>query len=106
MFTREEKRRAFLNAMSGFMERFAPEIETGMTDLRLEECLAWKMSMQVIWGGPGRFSGSCKPERLQIFAAPTPLHRERLILDRAEVMAMARAEYEIPDPDARQLQLF
>jgi len=66
MVTREDKRRAFLIVMSGFMERYAPEIEAGMTDARLRECIQRMMRFRVIWGGPGRFSGRCDPGNLKI----------------------------------------
>jgi len=55
MLTASDKRWAFLIVMSGFMERYAPEIEAGMTDARLTECVRRMMRFRLIWGGPGRF---------------------------------------------------
>jgi len=55
MLTREEKRRAFLIVMNGFMERYADEIEgPGMSDARLAACIAGMMRFRLVWGGPGR----------------------------------------------------
>jgi hypothetical protein len=63
--------------------------------------------MRVIWGGPGRFSGSCDPKALKIFAGPCPLSVSSVpALAGHELLKMARAEYEIPDPAARQLTLW
>lgn len=108
MLSRNEKRRAFLIVMSGFMERYAAEIEgLGMTEERLAECIARMMQFRLIWGGPNRFSGRCDPKGLKIWAGPTPLAQSRLpILAGCEVLQMARAEYEIQDPETKQLALF
>jgi hypothetical protein len=44
MLTRDEKRRAFLIVMNGFMEKYAAEIEgAGMSDERLVSCIARRM---------------------------------------------------------------
>ena len=103
MFGREEKRRAMLIVLNGFMERHAAEIETGMTDERLKEAIAARMAMRLVWGGPGRFSGSCNPEQLQIFAGPTPLEiAERPIVAAEGLLKLVREEYGIPDPSAAQ----
>ena len=62
--------------------------------------------MRLVWGGPGRFSGSCDPAKLLVFAGPAPLKIPKApILTRHELVQMARSEYEIPDPSAIQLSL-
>ena len=67
MVTSEEKRRAFLIVMQWFEAKYAAEIESeSMSDNRLTECIARTMQFRVIWGGPKRFSGRCKPEGLRI----------------------------------------
>ena len=90
------------------MQRYAAEIEgPGMTDARLTECIQRMMSFRVIWGGPGRFSGRCDADNLKIWAGPTPLEEfSSPILTGDELLRMARAEYEIPNPDEPQLALF
>ena len=39
MLNRDQKRRALLTVMSGFMERHATEVEKGMTDEMLAELM-------------------------------------------------------------------
>jgi hypothetical protein len=107
MFTRGQKRRAFLIVMNGFMDRYCPEIEgPGMTDQRLAERIAERMSMRLIWAAPARFSGSCDPKNLKIFAGPCPLSQSPVpVLAGAALIKMARAKYEILDPASDQLTL-
>jgi len=65
------------------------------------------MQRRLIRGGPNRFSGQCDPAALKVFAGPTPLEISAVpVLAGDEILRLARAEYEIPNPDDNQLTLF
>lgn len=107
MVTIDEKRWVFLIATKFFEERFGDEMKNGMNDERLKACLARTLSFRVVWGGPGKWSGRCDPEKMRIYAGPTPLEEfKKPVLEGDEILKMAREEYEIPDPLNPQMRLF
>lgn len=105
--TRDEKEHAFFIATRFFDEHYFENKRCGLSDEELTQALQKGLSVRRSWGGPGRFSGTCDPNGLKIYAGRCPLTvGSKPIFEGSVTLAMARALYDIADPNEAQQSLF
>ena len=107
-FTPADREHAFRQVTSRFTERYACEIEQGMTDDQLE--VALKEYFGIFGGscGPGMMCLTRQGSGLKIWAS-WDIHNhvlEKPIFQGSATVRMARELYKIPDPADTQLPLF
>jgi len=102
-----EKALAFRRATSGFADRFAGSIGSGMTDPDLESALKSYLGIFGGSGGPDTIDVAYQGAGLKIWAARScPNHvLEKPVFEGKATVQMARQVYDITDPTDKQLPL-
>lgn len=102
-----EKADAFRRATSGFVDRFAKQIDKGMTDADLESALKSYLGIFGGSGGPDCIDISFQGAGLKIWASHD-VHNHvtaKPIFEGRTTLRMARQIYDISDPSDKQLPL-
>lgn len=111
VLTEEEKRSAFLRAVSGFQgskDRWAKRIQTGLNDDALAKALKYELGHFGGSGGRDSLNIAYQGDGLKIWAGSYSLNpcTDDPILEGTQTIKMARYVLNIADPSNLQIDLF